>query len=207
VLIHPADWSQTIIFDEIFVHHNYDLSKVPFEPSAVVDCGAHIGMFSLLAAANFPQANLYAFEPDPSNAEMIRRQVQANRLRVELFEAAVSTAAGEGSFILGNSHSGRLSGIAAPNSRRIQVRLIDFPDFVARLKGGRLLLKLDVEGAEDALVPILMSRLPSQCAVYFETHSGEAGWKSIATQFSANGFVVEQINSRGEFADGYACRA
>jgi FkbM family methyltransferase len=207
LLIHPADWSQTVIFDEIFVRHNYDLSKLPFGPSAVIDCGAHIGMFSLLAAANFPQAKVYAFEPDPSNADMIRLQVQANALRVELFEAAVSTEAGEGSFILGNSHSGRLSAIAGPNCRRIQVPLIDLPDFVARLKVARLLLKLDVEGAEEALVPILMPRLPNQCAVYFETHSGEAGWKSIATQFSANGFVVEQINSRGEFADGYACRA
>ncbi len=206
LLIDPTDWSQILIFDEIFLHNNYDLRRLQFVPSAIVDCGAHIGMFSLLAAATFPQARLFAFEPNPANVNMIRRQVRANVLGLTLFDAAVSSTGGVRTFIIGNSHSGRLSAPPNPADKGITVSAIDLPDFMAQLRADALLLKMDVEGEEETLIPALLPQLPKRCAIFFETHSAELGWQSTTRHLAVNGFSVEQINSRGKFADGYACR-
>src|ERR1700760_1262504 len=50
LLIDPNDWSQVVIFDEIFLQSGYDMSKVDFIPDVIIDCGAHVGMFSIFAA-------------------------------------------------------------------------------------------------------------------------------------------------------------
>ena len=93
LLIKPTDWSQTIIFEEVFLQSGYDLNKVTFTPEVIFDCGAHIGIFSLLAKSKFPRARLVAYEPNPQNIQLIRRQITNNDLDVELIESAVSTEA------------------------------------------------------------------------------------------------------------------
>src|SRR5689334_17956075 len=44
----PSDLSHLAVADEIFLQKVYDLSRVPFAPDLILDCGAHIGMFTLL---------------------------------------------------------------------------------------------------------------------------------------------------------------
>lgn len=44
-------------------------------PSAVVDGGAYIGLSSLWLAREYPEATIFAVEPDPANFAMIQRNV------------------------------------------------------------------------------------------------------------------------------------
>ena len=44
--------------------------------STIVDLGAHVGMFSLLARFLHPRAEIFAVEPNPDNYEMLNRNVQ-----------------------------------------------------------------------------------------------------------------------------------
>jgi len=206
LLISPANWSQTVIFEEVFIGKNYDLSKVRFRPEVVVDCGAHIGMFSLLAKSAFPQARLIAFEPNPENAQLIRRQLAENELDVELIESAVSTEETELMFNAGNSHSGRLLRNECANGGAHKVRVINFPEIIKKMRPSSMVLKMDIEGEESKVFPVLMPFLPKQCAVFFETHSGEADWREIESLLQSNGFHVEQINARGQCFDGFALR-
>jgi FkbM family methyltransferase len=206
LLIDPMDWSQTLIFDEIFVRETYDLRRLPFTPAIIIDCGAHIGMFSLLATAAFPSARLIAFEPNPKNVAAMRKQIDGNSLNFELIEAAVSTTEGHRSFVMPNSHSGKLADSGSSGAVGFKVRLVDLGKFVERNPTQRLLLKIDVEGEEEAIFPALLPRLPTPCAIFFETHSGHSGWTSISRQLTTYGFSVEIINSRGLYTDGYACR-
>jgi FkbM family methyltransferase len=203
--IHPVDWSQTVIFEEVFLKAGYDLSKVNFKPEAILDCGAHIGMFSLLAKMSFPSARIVAYEPNPRNIRFIRRQIVGNRLDIDVVEAAVSIETKEEYFAVVNSHSGRLSS-SASNNRCYKVKVVDFPAALKKLQPSSLLLKMDVEGEERNILPVLVPLLPKQCALFFETHAGESGWREIETLLISNGFRVEQINARGEFWDGFAQR-
>jgi len=205
VLIEPANWSQTIIFEEVFLRSGYDLNKVKFTPEVVLDCGAHIGMFSLLAKSRFPTARTILYEPNPKNIQMIRRQIAGNKLDIQLVESAVSTETKTLLFAASNSHSGTLLHHGS-RPGAYQVQAINFVEAFRQIKTNSLLLKMDIEGEERNVLPALLPLLPRQSALFFETHFGEPGWLEIQQLLTQNGFCVEQINSRDEFCDGFACR-
>jgi FkbM family methyltransferase len=204
IFIDPSDWSQTCIFEEVFLHNGYDLSKVNFVPEVIVDCGGHIGTFSLLAKARFPQARLTVYEPSPDNARMLRHQIDRNNLGAELVEGAVSIKAGEMVFAAGNSHSGRL--VPEGGAGTYRVKVIDLPAAFKQNNPESLLLKMDIEGEERNVLPVLVPLLPERCAIFFETHGGKAAWEEIAALLQANRFRVEKINERDRFVDGFAAR-
>jgi FkbM family methyltransferase len=205
LLINPSDWSQTVIFEEIFLRNSYDLDKLEFVPEVVLDCGAHIGMFSLLARSWFPTSRVIVFEPNSLNIKYLRRQIESNRLDIQLIEAAVSTKVGEVSFDWSNSHSGRL------NHRQVgdggsKVKVVNLPEMVRDLNATSLLLKMDVEGEEMEILPLLVPLLPQQTAIFFEVHSGASGWDTVTLLLEKYGFSTERINTRGKFIDVYSYR-
>lgn len=209
LLIDPTDWSQTVIFDEVFLKGSYDLAKVPFRPDVIIDCGAHIGLFSLLARSTFPGATLIAYEPNPANAVFVRAQIEKNKAGFRFHEAAVSTESGEMDFIVFNSHGGRLSEAGKTTTGDIpmyRVRVVDFCTALQDIRPASLLLKMDVEGEERNLLPAIVPLLPRQTALFFETHAGAEGWKEAEALLAAAGFSVQQINARGLFCDGFASR-
>src|SRR5882757_1150900 len=57
------------------------------------DVGAHIGVFSLIAARNLgAQGSVFAFEPDPSNVRRIREHIARNQLdAIRIIPKAVSS--------------------------------------------------------------------------------------------------------------------
>ena len=169
LLIKPTDWSQTLIFEEVFLQSGYDLTKIRFIPEVILDCGAHIGIFSLLAKSAFPHSRLTAFEPNPHNIQVSRRQIAGNNLDIDLVENAISTKAGKVCFAQGNSHSGKILHENATNGA-YQVQAINFPEVFKQIQPGSLLLKLDIEGEERNVLPVLVPLLPKKSAVFFETH-------------------------------------
>lgn len=212
LLIDPTDASQTVIFDEIFLQESYDLSKVPFTPETIIDCGAHIGMFLLLAAVRFPHSRLIGYEPNPKNAALVQKQLWRNSLDVEFHQAAVSAAHGTARFVAINSHGGRLSGanqgpIPSSGFDEYIVEVLDLQAEIERIRPNALLLKMDIEGEERDVLPAIMQALPCKTALFFETHFGDAGWLEIQKLLNIHGFGVEQINSRGLYCDGFAFRA
>ena len=204
LFIDPTDWSQTTIFEEIYLRHNYDLTKVRFTPEIVLDCGAHIGLFTLLAMSVFPTAQVTAFEPNPENVQLLVRQLEYNNLGAQLVQSAVSVEAGELPFSASNSHSGRLSRRASPNGQK--VRTIDFPAMVKQRRASSALVKMDIEGEESRILPLLVPVLPRQSAIFFETHGGDTSWSEIAALLASHGFTVEKLRSRGAYVDGFASR-
>jgi FkbM family methyltransferase len=213
LLIDPTDWSQTVIFDEIFLRSSYDLRRVEFAPHLIIDCGGHIGLFSLLSKSVLPDAPTIVFEPDPRNAQFIRKQILRNRLEITLVESAVSTRGGLAEFQPINSHGGRLRSEADGDCFRrsdtippLLVKTVALADFIQKMRPASLLLKMDIEGEERNVLPAIISVLPKKTALFFETHAGESGWRDIAKLLSCHGFVVEQINARGLYCDGFASR-
>ena len=204
LLVHPTNWSQTLIFEEIFLQSAYDLRQVKFEPEVVLDCGAHIGIFSLLTRSAFPQARLMAFEPNPQNIQQLKQLIAFNRLDMKLIESAISTEAGEMFFRASNSHSGRL--LQTDGDGAYKVQTIDFSETLKQIRPASLLLKMDIEGGEREVLPAIMPLLPRRTALFFETHFGEPGWREIETLLISSGFKVDQINARGQFYDGFAIR-
>ena len=210
--IDPCDRGHTCVVEEFFVPPvACDLALVDFEPGAVIDCGAHIGVFTLLAHRRFPSATLVAFEPNPENEPYLRDNLRRNAVSAQVITAAVSTTEGRATFRFqrGRSESGRLaapSGDSLVDGDASEVTVTDLPAFVRRLAPGSLLIKMDIEGEEERLLPALMDVLPRTCAMFFETHRGTDGWEAVRHTLTRASFNVRILRQRDVFYDGFALR-
>ena len=121
----------------------------------VIDAGAHLGVFSLIAAkAVGPHGKVFAFEPVPKFAAKVRRNALANGLtNVEVVELGLSDS--EGTALCFDYASGT-SLFRKPGRRASttwQVRLTTLDMWAEQHEVGHVeFLKVDVEGAEISLI-------------------------------------------------------
>jgi FkbM family methyltransferase len=203
--LNPSDLSHLVVAEEILLEHVYDLSLVPFTPDAVLDCGAHAGIFTLLAASKFSKSKLVCFEPDPANYRWIQKQIGANRLEAETRLVAVSTADGKALFEA-RGCGGALVEQPTHGGGTITVNTLDLSSYIRVLGASRLLLKLDVEGAEEKLLPAIVDGLPLDCVIFLETHRAEESWQRLSALLGEHGFAVMITRRRDVYIDGVAIR-
>jgi FkbM family methyltransferase len=111
-------------------------------PPTILDLGANIGLFGAFAATRFPDAQIVAIEPDPSNIDLLRRVAGANDWDWEVIEAAAGPADGVVPFASGRFTYSRIEEGGA------SVRAVDVMPFLQRAD----LAKVDIEGAEWAIL-------------------------------------------------------
>lgn len=184
------DFDDLIIFEEVFMFDHYPLGSLGFEPDLVVDCGAHVGFFTLLASARFPEAERVSVEPNPENFECLRVHSERNRLGGELVEAAVALVAGEATFA-GRGFRGSLVDHDVEGS--IRVRTIALNDLITEKRPQRLLVKMDVEGAEHTLIPKLVPIMPPDAALFVEWHGSKATWRGAQALLAEAGFRIRVL--------------
>ncbi|MEU5940236.1 amino acid adenylation domain-containing protein [Micromonospora sp. NPDC047548] len=101
------------LYDEIFVQQVYLRDGIVLRPGAtVLDVGANIGMFSLFVHTVCPDATIHAFEPVPSVADVLRRNVAEFGVPATVHGFGLSRTAGEVSFTYYPGYS-MMSGHAA----------------------------------------------------------------------------------------------
>jgi FkbM family methyltransferase len=137
--------------------------------SVTLDIGAHVGLYTVLAATANPSATVYAFEPLPAVVERLRRNIRLNRLNNAIVLAeAVGSFDGEAEFfhipgiIPCSSSLSRTFMDGTPGVESIFVKVARLDTFAARHGLTKIdLIKLDIETTEpDALVG--MGRLLSE---------------------------------------------
>lgn len=138
------------------VHGYYDwrvLAAVRFllrPGDAAAEVGANVGTETIgLADAVGKAGRVYAFEPVPANAELLRGVVrQAGLSQVEVVQAAVSDTAGTLTFAAPADERETGSGhLATGGDPGYQVECVTLDGFLAGKPPPRLIL-IDVEGAE-----------------------------------------------------------
>jgi FkbM family methyltransferase len=131
----------------------------------VVDVGAHIGYYTLLAAKRVKQ--VYSFEPDPETFDLLKRSVNANgHMNVSCFQKAVSDKTGSSSFHVDSeawANSLCSENVGKP-VKLIDVETVRLDDLYSAGTFGQCVhvLKIDAQGAE-ALVLRGAETLLSQC--------------------------------------------
>ena len=124
----------------------------------VVDVGANYGEMTM-AVPKRTAARVVSYEANPTVAEFLRATVALGKRDVEVRELAVSDAVGSVRFSVDDDWSGT-SGIAEHLNSRVGARQheISVPattidaDFADLPAGDSMLLKIDVEGAEEAVL-------------------------------------------------------
>jgi FkbM family methyltransferase len=194
ILLRPTDTSALAIYGELFSEGVYDLSSIRFEPDVVLDCGAFQGYFTLLAYVYFPSANLLAFEPSPFNYAAMVSNFSANNLTIDARQQAVSIRSGA-MFFKGDGYEGHLAKDNV-DGHSIKVQVVDLREVISQLSCRRLLLKLDVEGEEDDILPRLLPILPFTCAILFEWHHSDNALRRLEDTLRSAGFCTERNRTR-----------
>jgi len=119
-----------------------------------VDVGANVGWHTLPAARHIGrEGRVYAFEPIPSNAAILQKNIGLNRLTNVIVETkALSDRPGSRQMAMESHNSGTATLAPCPmDLPRFEVECVRLDDYV-RSRGSRLidLIKLDIEGAETA---------------------------------------------------------
>jgi FkbM family methyltransferase len=116
----------------------------------VLDVGAHVGYYTLVAATLVGGlGRVWAFEPNPANARFLREHVRINKLEhVAIEQLAVSDREGTARFARGSgSGTGHLDEGGA-----LEVPTVSLDGFCARHRVAPAAIKIDVEGAELAVL-------------------------------------------------------
>lgn len=121
----------------------------------VVDVGANIGFYSLLAAQKVgPTGRVYAFEPEPANFALLRKNIVLNGYtNITPFPKALTERNGRIALYLSTQGSGSHSIYRdqAVGNENVEVESVSFDDFwesEGRPEIG--FIKMDIEGAEAA---------------------------------------------------------
>lgn len=105
------------------------------------DIGANIGFYTLLAARR--GARVYAFEPHPKAAAVLRRNLARNNLRATVNQVALGDRDGSALLDVRRIESARLAEVGEP-VRLVRGDGLDLPDPTA--------VKIDVDGTEVAVL-------------------------------------------------------
>ena len=129
------------------------MDRVITQGMTVLDVGAHVGYFSLLAAkAVGPEGKVYSFEPEPENFRLLTENATLNGYRqIEAINRAISATEGEVPFFLTALDTGRHSLFqhGLPESTVVEVQTITLDRFLEDRGWPPIgMLKIDVEGAE-----------------------------------------------------------
>lgn len=155
-------------------HDIFVCGALEFRPTShvprILDCGANVGLASLFFKRRFPHARVTAYEADPALVELLRANLAGNGAAdVEIIHAALWTSTGEITFRCEGSDSGMIESLpgAVPGMSRSvpSLRLRDV------LRSERIdLLKLDIEGAEDAVLEDCEPALDRVRAIVMDLH-------------------------------------
>jgi FkbM family methyltransferase len=193
VCLDLSDFVDTMVFEELIVDGIYPIADVDFTPDLVIDAGSCRGIFSLLAHGRFPTAAIVCIEPEPSNAKRLREHLAMNGIEAQVAEAALSLAAKPITFT-GNGFGGHISSVHGEGS--FVVEAITLTQILEQYRPQRLLLKIDVEGAEREILPTLPPLLPTQTVIFIETHHSEEACNLYLASLRESGFIERVIRRR-----------
>ena len=148
----PAKWSR--YYESDYEPETFKFFRTHLRPgSTVLDIGAHIGLFSVLAARLVsPGGRVFSFEPTPFTRSVLVEVIDLNEVAeiVEVRGEAVSDRSGKTVFYeTGDEISNANSLVHIDRSKAgIEVNLVSIDEFVTKIGIKPDCIKIDVEGAE-----------------------------------------------------------
>jgi FkbM family methyltransferase len=201
---------ELLVFEEVFLHRDYDISYRTHSPKVLVDIGANVGLAALFFADRFPTATIHAVEPDPCTYQRLCEDTAAFP---NIKTHCIAIAPESGSVRLHrDGHRSASSSLLERDgmSGEVEVMCKSLRDFVADI-GTIDLVKFDIEGVEwevfRAADAVTISNLPELVGeIHFDLIPVDD--KTFYGIFSDLGFSIirEKIAPQRELAHIIAMR-
>lgn len=180
-------------FYQVFVEKTYPnlISKIN-KGDIVIDAGANIGMFSIMASILVGKTGkVIAIEPEPENLKILKRNVELNNINnMIIINKALFSKSGERINFFQN---GVMSKISLSDNNEpgnyIEVETITLDDIISCLNMQPKVLKMDIEGAEK--FALLSSQKTFQTINYFEGEIHSLEDYNVLLRYS-NLFIFKQ---------------
>ncbi|WP_026714565.1 FkbM family methyltransferase [Flavobacterium daejeonense] len=176
-----------VTYQEIFVKGIYNF-KTDSKKPVILDCGANMGLSVLFFSRNFPNAEIFAFEPDKKVLSYLEKNIASQNLKnVHLIQKGVWSSETILKFYTDSGMGGRLA-MKYNNQIPEFVPTIRLRDYLER---PITFLKMDIEGAEYEVLNDIEDRLTNIENVFLEYHSifdEEQHLDEILAIFKRNGF-------------------
>jgi FkbM family methyltransferase len=201
VEVSGSDLTHLWVADEVLIERVYQLDLVPFTPDLVMDLGANIGLFTLLAAKRWPAASFICVEPHPTTFSFLCDNLALNGVNVMKLQCALDSEVGV-KFLENEGAVFQTLSSRATNTRVMTLRL---DSLLPKDPDVKLLIKMDIEGSEVAVLDNLPG-LPEQSFIFLELHRGDESLQWIDKWAANNGFQFSAVRRRDDAIDGYLAR-
>lgn len=171
---------------ELFVDEVYRFDSDRSDPH-IIDAGANIGLSVLYFKQRFPDATIIAYEPDPQMFDLLRRNT-AGLSGVELRNAAAWAEDTELTFYSEGSLAGSTEIDFLNKGRSVTVRAERLRDAIADRPVD--FLKIDIEGAENDVLPDIADALDRVGLLFFEYHGSAARPQRL-------GALLQMVSDKG----------
>jgi FkbM family methyltransferase len=184
--------------------------------SIVLDVGANIGFYSLLAASQLQDGRVHSFEPVPVNVERMKRNIALNGFdNITLNPQGAAGQAGQATLYVPADDIYNIPGYRSTDAASLNqglatttteeaVELVTLDDYVQQQSIIHIdLIKIDVEGAELGVLEgaeTLLERFRPQVLMEINTRALKQAGKTPADIFAfwqARHYAVYQIDHYG----------
>jgi FkbM family methyltransferase len=198
------------IFDQVFLDRQYDFTSEKC-PSVIVDAGANIGLASICFANRYPESQIIAIEPEKSNYDILKMNVDPYSNIIPLHAALwdknerisiVDPGFGEWAFMTKKEDS------QEKNPEKIDPKVQGMTvDKIMEDNGLEKIdiLKIDIEGAEREVFRDSSSWIAKVDALIVELHERMKSGCNRSFYNGSNGFDREWIYKENVYLSRSQC--
>ncbi len=150
-------------YKEIFVDQSYKFNSKNSSP-LIIDCGSNIGLSALYFLQQFPTAKVYCIEADATIAKILKDNLIVNNCKAEVVAKAAWIHNNGVSFSSEGSDSGSIG------NGNVNIPSIDMNEYLNQFSEIDF-LKMDIEGAENTVIPHCAEALKKVNTLFLEYHS------------------------------------
>ena len=200
---HTTDIS---VLAELIVCDGYEciVPHVKTDPKVIVDLGANTGLAARWMLSRWPTARLFAVEPEPSNAAVLRKNLAAVSRSTRIHEACIGATRRRAVLVGGSGEWGFQMKEADPaTTQEDVVEVISMDRILDDLDGGEIdILKCDIEGTERELFANCADWIDRVRLAVVECH-GDFGVDDLAEFVRSNGGRFDVVHKSEK--SGFGC--
>jgi FkbM family methyltransferase len=182
--------TDVLTYEQVFLNNEYEFRAIE-RPQVIVDAGANVGLASILFANRYPQAKIFAIEPEHDNFTLLTENVHPYDNIVPLHAALW----GENTTIhLMDPGDGAWGFMTEPAGEGRAVRAITVDRLMSDHGIGHIdILKVDIEGAEKEVFADTSAWIDRVGSIIVELHEGLKGGCNRSFYNATSGFPHEWL--------------
>lgn len=148
------------------------------KPATIVDGGANIGMFAIVAHARFPGTPIICYEPDTDNLLQLERNLKINQVPAKVVPKGLWSSETTLYFHPGLSYTGYID--QTPSEFPIACTTPEISE--------GCWLKLDIEGSEYEVLPQVLKQSVKPAFISMEIHQNDTAGAGLVRQLESAGY-------------------